>query len=63
MRNTRKAFTTAEVAAALGLHENTIRQMVTDGRLKRVPNTGRTIRIAATEFEAVFGFPLEADAA
>ena len=53
------AYSVDEVAAMLGLHANTVRNMVKAGSLKRIPNTGRTIRIAATELEAVFGVTLD----
>ncbi len=56
---TRVAYTADEVAEMLGLHSNTVRNMVKSGTLKRVPNTGRVIRIAATELESVFGVKVE----
>lgn len=56
---TRVAYSPEEVAEMLPLSPNTIRAMVRDGRLKRVPNTGRRICIAVTELEDVFGMTLE----
>lgn len=54
----RLAYSPEEVADMLPLSANTIRTMVRDGRLKRVPNTGRKVCIAATEIESVFGVEL-----
>lgn len=50
-----RAFSADEVAELVGLNASTVRNMVHDGRLKRIPNTGHRICIAATEVEAVFG--------
>lgn len=52
------AYTVHDVAGLMGLHPNTVRKMLRDGRLERIPNTGRAVRIAAAEVESVFGVDL-----
>jgi len=44
------AYTAAEAAELVGLSESGIRNLVRDGKLRRVPDTGRLI-IARTELE------------
>lgn len=60
---TKFVYTVDEVADMLRLHSNTVRNMLADGRLERVPGTGRHIRISAAELEAKFGVALGGDAA
>ena len=59
----RVAYTTTEVAELLLISPSTVRNMVRDGRLQRIPHTGRTVRIARSEVETVFGVRIEDDAA
>lgn len=51
----RASFSPDEVAAMHGISGATVRRAVNAGRVARVPNCGRAIRIAFAEVEAQFG--------
>ena len=50
-RTTRELLTPAEFAEQIGRHPNRVYQMVARGELQRVPATGRSYRIPASEID------------